>query len=240
MAVPSMKAMMAAGGGGGGSIPSSPVAGSTLWLDADDAATFSYHSGVLVNQWSDKSGNGNHVVSTASGSAPSRNGTQNGRTSVVFASTKEVHCAAFAVINDFSIFVAGKRTGGSTTVSLPVQNGSGTTGYGPLWRANSGNVGYIRQGIQFHSSTTPDPAAASVLTVRRRASQWVVHLDGADVGLTATGFAPNMPSGSFFVGASGANNFVGEIYEVLVYLPTLSDADHILVEDYLAAKWGTP
>lgn len=37
------------------------ISGCVLWLDANDAATFTFSSGSLVSQWDDKSGTGNHV-----------------------------------------------------------------------------------------------------------------------------------------------------------------------------------
>jgi len=36
---------------------SPPVSGYTLWLDAADASVFTYSSGTIVSQWTDKSGN---------------------------------------------------------------------------------------------------------------------------------------------------------------------------------------
>ena len=41
----------------------------TGWWDADDASTFTYSSGVVVSQWSDKSGGANHL-SVIDGTAP--------------------------------------------------------------------------------------------------------------------------------------------------------------------------
>ena len=57
--------------GGPGAEPTlwtpSELTGLTLWLDADDAATITESSG-SVTQWDDKSGNGNHMTNTGSGS----------------------------------------------------------------------------------------------------------------------------------------------------------------------------
>ena len=36
--------------------------GLELWLDATDAATFTFDSGTLVSQWADKSGEDNHAA----------------------------------------------------------------------------------------------------------------------------------------------------------------------------------
>jgi hypothetical protein len=71
---------------GGSTLPagSPPVAGYHLWLDADDPTTFTYSSGTVVSQWRDKSANAFTFTNSTSSYRPSRNGTQNGRTTVVF------------------------------------------------------------------------------------------------------------------------------------------------------------
>jgi hypothetical protein len=68
--------------GAGG--PTSPVTGSKLWLDASDASTFSYSSGTLVSQWNDKSSNSYAFTQGTVGSQPSRSGTQNTLSTLVF------------------------------------------------------------------------------------------------------------------------------------------------------------
>lgn len=48
-----------------------------LWLDAADADTFTFGTGVNVAQWNDKSGNGNHVVQVTAGNQPDRDSLTN-------------------------------------------------------------------------------------------------------------------------------------------------------------------
>lgn len=43
-----------------------------LWLDASDASTFTYSTGVQVSQWNDKSGNNRHFTQPTSGNQPLR------------------------------------------------------------------------------------------------------------------------------------------------------------------------
>jgi hypothetical protein len=65
--------------------PTSPVAGYHLWLDAANAGSFTYSSGTVVSQWTDRSANA-FTFTTPLGTSyqPSRSGTQNSKSTVVF------------------------------------------------------------------------------------------------------------------------------------------------------------
>lgn len=64
--------------------PTSPVAGYHLWLDADNSASFTYSSGTVVSQWTDRSANAFTFTTAGTTNQPSRNGTQNSKSTVVF------------------------------------------------------------------------------------------------------------------------------------------------------------
>jgi hypothetical protein len=64
--------------------PTSPVDGYHLWLDADNAASFTYSSGTVVSQWTDRSANALTFTTTATINQPNRNGVQNSKSTVVF------------------------------------------------------------------------------------------------------------------------------------------------------------
>lgn len=64
--------------------PTSPVDGYHLWLDADNAASFTYSSGSVVSQWTDRSPNALSFTTTATVNQPTRSGVQNGKSTVVF------------------------------------------------------------------------------------------------------------------------------------------------------------
>jgi hypothetical protein len=64
--------------------PTSPVAGYHLWLDADNAASFTYSSGSVVSQWTDRSANAFTFTTGGTASQPSRTGTQNSKSTLVF------------------------------------------------------------------------------------------------------------------------------------------------------------
>jgi hypothetical protein len=64
--------------------PTAPVDGYHLWLDSDNAASFTYSSGSVVSQWTDRSPNALTFTTTATINQPTRNGVQNGKSTVVF------------------------------------------------------------------------------------------------------------------------------------------------------------
>lgn len=61
-----------------------PISGYELWLDAADATKFTYSSGSVVSRWTDKSANGYFFEPTSTSMAPSRTGTQNSKSTLVF------------------------------------------------------------------------------------------------------------------------------------------------------------
>lgn len=62
----------------------SPISGYELWLDAADATKFTYSSGSVVSRWTDKSANGYFFEPSATTMAPSRTGTQNSKSTLIF------------------------------------------------------------------------------------------------------------------------------------------------------------
>ena len=72
-----------------------PTSGLQLWLDADDATTFSYSSGSVVSQWRDKSGGEHHADAHVGQTTPTRDVTINGRTALYFHSGSEQGTALF-------------------------------------------------------------------------------------------------------------------------------------------------
>ena len=64
--------------------PTSPTSGYSVWLDADDASTFTFSSGSVVSQWRDKSANAYVFNQATVANQPTRTGTQNSKTTLVF------------------------------------------------------------------------------------------------------------------------------------------------------------
>lgn len=212
------------------------IAGCQLWLDADDAATFTYSSGVVVSQWDDKSGNGRHVSQGTVANQPSRNGTQNGRTTVVFDGTNDVLAGA-------------NQSAQASQTWFFVMQDTGTqfqSGQFCRW----GNIRFDRNndasetltfskiGVVNHATGQAIGSAWNVWTWSIATNVMTLYKDGASL-YTSGSNAINTSSAAFTVGAA-SSYFRGEMAEVIVYSTALSGTDRQAVEDYLSAKWGTP
>lgn len=67
----------------------SPISGYELWLDSSDASKFTYSSGSVISAWTDKSANGYVFQPSSTTYAPTRTGTQNSKSTVVFDGTDD-------------------------------------------------------------------------------------------------------------------------------------------------------
>ena len=98
--------------------PASPVTGSKLWLDSSDASTFTYSSGTLVSQWNDKSSNSYVFSQSTVANQPSRSGTQNSLTTLIFDGSNDIITSTAAAsvwkfLHDgtgATVFIVAKQT----------------------------------------------------------------------------------------------------------------------------------
>lgn len=210
------------------------ISGLQLWLDADDPTVFTYSSGDVVSQWNDKSANAWHVSQGTVANQPIRNGTQNGRATVVFDGVNDrLARASTALAQPISIFGvveytnvdAGNRQwfgNGGTHAAMLTDAGSwsiyagtlvadGTDDASPhmhMGEFNGASSAYYRDGTQILSGVNPGANGLTILRI------------GADF--------------------NGLNFWQGEIAEIVVYNSVLSAANRLAVEGYLRGKWGTP
>lgn len=99
-----------------------PISGYELWLDSSDASTFTYSSGTVVSRWTDKSANAYAFEPTTTTYAPSRSGTQNSKSTVVFDGVDDfITCTSSASVWKFlhdgtqsTVFVVFKDTDTNT------------------------------------------------------------------------------------------------------------------------------
>lgn len=79
-----------------------PISGYELWLDSSDASKFTYSSGTVVSSWTDKSANAYVFEPSSTTYAPSRSGTQNSKSTVVFDGTDDfITCTSAASVWKF-------------------------------------------------------------------------------------------------------------------------------------------
>ena len=211
-----------------------PTTGLELWLDADDASTFTYSSGTVVSQWNDKSGTAQHFAQATGANQPNRNGTQNGHTTVVFdGSTDTLSCSVAGMVHPVTMFAVARNTASSGQRNLISYSSDGR-----IFRTSGGTID-IYQGSFLSSGTSWGTTDFhSVSAVFNGASSLIAVDGGSDT--TGTSGGGSFDTGSAAVGAlraSSSEYWQGDIAELIVYDRALSSGERSQVEDYLAAKW---
>ncbi|MBI4291335.1 MAG: hypothetical protein HY661_07650 [Betaproteobacteria bacterium] len=219
---------VAAGGGGGGGGP--PETNLVLWLDADDADSFTL-DGDLVDQWNDKSASANHAVPATVG-AVDRRPTKTG-SSVVFSTAgnaKGLVCASLFIgaTSPFSYYLVWKRVAQNNEIIL--HDGGSTYAY--LQYVSNWYVGDVAASSPLANNTVVIKSVRS-----NNVDEALRATDGVDAAGTPMG-GSTAQSRALGVSNSYAAGFDGTVYEFLVYNERLSDVNNTAVIDYLKAKWG--
>jgi hypothetical protein len=225
-----------------------PVAGSSLWLDASDATTFTYSSGTVVSQWNDKSGNGRNFTQATVANQPTRNtNIQNGRAGVI-GTTNDVLSTSYNWVNSaFTVFLVVKPS--STSGFMGWMGAHTGTGCPALGTSNSaGEYSLFRTGVSTNPSNLIATLSNADIAVWKSSG-----VSGGTVSATIykNGTQSNTNPGysssgtgtiaTLFASSTGLDDpCTGYLFEVIVYPSQLSDSDRNRVEAYLKAKWGTP
>jgi hypothetical protein len=247
----------------GGAPPFAPtdITGCGLWLDASDAASITAAGG-LISQWSDKSGQGNHVVQATSANRPTTGAaTLAGMNVVVFdgADTlnrapvlrpgqhedEEDERAVVGIGDDVTVFAVFRKTGAANTYeSFPVTL-TAASAPRPLDRYNNELIAppgasNVAAATDLRTQTAwcqitlqADSAAPNVLTEWKNGTQTVTGNTAGTLGSSGQAIT---------LGSRGdlATHFTGELAEAVVYGALLNTTDRQTVEAYLRTKWGTP
>lgn len=232
-----------------------PVSGAALWLDANDASTFTYSSSTYVSQWNDKSGNAYNFTQASSGSQPFRlDNTQNGKPALVMNYTGTGRWIANSSYDfsasAFTVFAVYDTNGGNYSAVLGRNSGNPSPALALGTDANS--VNYAISKIQNATSSSnlsvtgsnADVVAYKSAGISSGSVSVMIYKNGtaASGAVSLTGLNAGNKA---IIGASldgGADGFVADGYvcEIIVYPSQLSDGDRNLVEAYLKTKWGTP
>jgi hypothetical protein len=222
-----------------------PVTGYSLWLDANDASTFTFSSGSIVSEWRDKSGNGYHFSQATGALQPERQSAQqNGLPSVYFSSDALENSSWDWSASAFTFFIVVKnRTGTSYDGFLSrnqdasLQLGTDNANYYAISRlgqatsaSNLSGTGSNADVVVYKSSGISSGNISVNLWRNNTAASSAVTLSSLVAG------------NKNVLGAtrdSGSDPTVGYISEVLLYPSQLSDSNRNSVENYLKAKWGT-
>lgn len=223
----------------GGIINSSLV----LWLDADDASTFTYSAEPLVKRWLDKSPANNLAAQGSSSYEPSRVASEiNSRAVVRFDGTENLAS---------SLRVNSSQFGSGVSLFTLIKWSSSAT------RGING-VGLASPALYLGRNTVPDKiqfgfgsgTGAGSTSVSTGAAYLLAGLSDAS---TATGYLNGTSELTFSPSLSGSNRFpfqfgrvnndghafAGDLAEVVTFARSLNHAERIIIENYYAAKWGT-
>lgn len=237
-----------------------PVSGASLWLDADDANTFSYSSGTRVSEWRDKSGNGYHFTQGTAAYQPNRNATVNGKSAVILReangtgpywvenSSWNWANQAFTVLTvirtNTGAFSAafGQDLLGRVVLGVDSSNPSilSISRIGEATTAS--NLTIARDTVAQATWKSAGVSAGSVTAqiyknkVAANSTSTIAITSTASrsmIGASRSNLAPNVVD-TFQAGATTS----GVVCEVIVYPSQLNNTDREAVEQYLIDKWG--
>lgn len=225
------------------------ISGCALWLDANQITGVA--DGGAVAAWNDTSGNARNVTQVTAAKQPLyRNSNTvvtlpNGKPVLQFDGVNSVMTgSSVGTLGDFSAFVV------ASIATLPINNGTAVhtwqngsnTNVGLENFTNSGNFySVLYGGVAHNSSGTQDVANTYFQQEAVRSSGTLTqYANGVTLPSTYVN-TPSAATGSTWIGANnGAEFFVGQIAELVVYSRGLTATERQQVEGYLRLKYGTP
>jgi hypothetical protein len=222
----------------------------SLWLDASDSASVTTVSG-SVSQWSDKSGNGNHVTQSDSGSRPPyETAPVNGLNAIYFGGPSTTHRltrSSFSVATPtvFTVFKLNSSYNIATTTVLWDTFTSDRAAAG-VSDQNSGLFSFQRSDVTNAKAITGSALSKNKAYVTACVSDatghqvWLNGVKGSDATAGTTGFT-GMSIGNLRGSPSpiaAEYTFYGHICEMIVYSSKKTDSERAGIEAYLTKKWG--
>lgn len=227
------------------------------WWDASDAASFTYHSGGLVSQWNDRSGNSNHFTQPTSGNAPDRKSTVNGQYAVLFDGVDNWLGAGDVLdlgTSSLSVFMVVRRNAVGANHSL-IGKYKITPSDG-AWFTHFINTNKMSTVFDPGTVATADSGVTTSVDSRifgfiidRATGDITNRIDRATNGTTTftpdSGSSRNTTHGLYMgalrnaadSGFQAAYWLSAHVCEVLVYTKALDSTERAQVEAYLQHKW---
>ena len=224
------------------------VGGCQLWLDGKDPAG----TGVLpaigasIATWADKSGQGQTITQATSGNQALY--TLGG--GLTFTSGMQYPLNTTVFMNIFSIaytiFVVEKRA----TNGLGFFIGNNAGGGGPLYLGYNANTAMrftTAQVVDMDYTVPGYTGSDATEPIRIWACRWFgTTANLRDIGLNgqitpqsqAFNLAPSFSGGNQTIGGCVYGNYVGKMYEMIIFNQAISDLAKQQIEGYLAWKWG--
>lgn len=225
--------------------PANLGANLSLWFDASDSNSITLN-GSTVSQWSDKSGNAQHVVQATAGSQPTyTTNALNGKAVLTFGTSSILTNSTAAIDDPFSLFAVGAITGAIGTFNTLFRFNLAATAnpIGLFGGGTSGNFAtFFGNGSTWNDTNTNTPSIAvtssSIMSVVNGANVATPYVNdvaqNTKVGTmaAATGFSLGLSQGSF------PYPWNGTIAEVVLTNNAVGTTDRQKVSGYLAWKWG--
>jgi hypothetical protein len=225
------------------------IDGLAVWLWADQNASADLSA---VAQWNDLSGNGNHAVQATGAAQPQyQAGLLSGRGAMVFAAGDwmSIPDSATYKAGELTVFVVARCTGTATAMTL-VGYPHAATHTSPFWRwaitfASTNSVTVYTNGTaESFTSDFSTKKLTRVYTLHVANSGPAERQIRRDGGLWWEDFSADAITYPNAVGlrvggdAVGGNNWVGEIFEVLIYDRKLTQDERERVDEMLSERHG--
>jgi len=229
-----------------------PIAGYSVWLDASDASTFTYSSGSVVSQWSDKSVNGNNATMATVSAQPSRvTNILNGLPVVRFDGTTDVMDLPGATLSNktsFSMFwvMVPRALGSNYYPSISGIDGSNDVGAFHFINSSAKGASYPFYGNGASGWGTYDGTSSLTYSVGT-GYEMEFHANGSTFNVIRGGTT----EGSGAVGSAQPFSVVRianqnsiprfaqfDFAEILIYPTVLSAPNQASVRSYLQTKWA--
>ena len=214
-----------------------------LWLDASDTPTITASTGD-VTAWADKSGNGNNAP-TAAGTPRTGDATENGKNVIVFDGLSQLSLpsALYTIPNGANTLVmVSKRASEDGSLDASIGAATGTTNeYFHFYSSVSGTQGFTNRsgGGGSVASTGNTNTALNICVMKRSGTAQSISVNGA-TAVSNTSATSSATVDDFFIGTAGSGAFplIGSIAEILIYNKSLSANEELIINQYIANKWG--
>ncbi len=229
------------------------IPGLAVWLDAQDAGSFTYSTGSDVSAWADGSGNSNNATQGTAASQPLYVASGiNGKPAVQFfddstnkflqiadaASLNFTACHVFIVMRPTQLLGANMHLFAKWTIAtnereikIPIITGTNT----------------IITQASLNGTAVTSTAASATAAINTNyivegyfASSLLGSITNNSAAVTAALASINNATSPVFIGTRDTNTepFAGYIGEILFYTASLTAAQRATVIRYLSTKWG--
>lgn len=211
-----------------------------LWLDGSDLTTITYGTSG-ISQWNDKSGNARHATQATDANRPTLKLDAYSNLSVVSLIANQWMSSTFSASNSAeSLFAVIRVTGLSTRTILGADN----TGGRQFRTEGDGQLGFIAQNVSNLALTgvgfTHNVDRFTLVYLEYDNTNTRFLSEGTQLGNTTT-VVPNLTAARttrISRGAGGAEDFVGDIAEIIVCTSKIAGHLRQKIEGYLVWKWG--